>query len=891
MTIAQGSQVLHARQGIGTLQVEQGDGLALVEFKEGFSRVPMTELTPLPSWGQVLSEPEWHNPAEVLSKIQANAIRAINRQWGIFSLSRIQLLPHQLWVCRKVMEPWPSRWVVADDVGLGKTIEAGLILMSGLAHQRIKRFLILCPASLTIQWQLRLRKMFDIRTTVYDPILDKKGSHFWDDHEAVIASFHTLRDDLHDRHARLLASGPWDMVIVDEAHHLGAYEGGQRTKTFQLLRKLFDQKLVRSSVFFTGTPHKGNSFAFFSLMKLIRPDLFDPEKPAEPQFQHLQQAMIRNNKISATDLRGNRLFKGHTVSTLEFEYSDEEREFYERLTAFIEEGLLYAGGLADNEQRAVGLVLKAMQKLAASSVAAIRKALVKRLERLTTNATEIKKKEQLLDVLGSREDTEIDLDRQSRLDEEIAELSREITIIKNERPFLEELISLASKVTTESKITRIIEAIQRDLPDRSILFFTEYKATQALLISALNKVYGDHITGFINGDDRLEGVRNRAGNLKILQASRADQADAFNEGKLRFLVSTEAAGEGIDLQQQCHTLMHVDVPWNPMRMHQRVGRLHRYGQQHVVDVFTLLNPGTVENEIRILLQEKITRINKALGAVMDDPEDMLQLVLGMQGPGFFEELYSEGMRKSPDSSQTWFDAKTAKFGTADILSTVNSLLGNVAKFDFQSAAKDIPVVDLVDLVPFFRTALFLLGRELMTSGEDFEFVTPEPWKEFFGIKDRYEKVRFDRNAPKDRHVFGVGTQPVDKALDHAEKLTGLVAGLPSDRWPQHLAVFRVHDRVTEPAPSMNARIVGIQQDGSGQKIMPDSELVQLLNGALRSPKSLSLVSRKAPAEFMPCMNWLQQASEMVNQQASSIGHGFRVPGVEFIGAVFSIPNL
>jgi hypothetical protein len=98
MTIAQGSQVLHARQGIGTLQVEQSDGLALVEFKDGFSRVPMAELTPLPSWGQVLTEPEWHHPAEVLSKIQAHAIRAINRQWGIFSLSRIQQLPHQLWV-------------------------------------------------------------------------------------------------------------------------------------------------------------------------------------------------------------------------------------------------------------------------------------------------------------------------------------------------------------------------------------------------------------------------------------------------------------------------------------------------------------------------------------------------------------------------------------------------------------------------------------------------------------------------------------------------------------------------------------------------------------------------------------------------------------------------
>ncbi len=887
MTLPYGTQVLHSQHGLGTLQVEQTDGLALVEFKGTILRVATTELRPLPSWEQALADPEWHNPLEVLAKAQAHAVRSLNRQWGVFSLSRIQLLPHQLWVCRKVTETWPSRWLVADDVGLGKTIEAGLILMSTFAHQRQCRFLVLCPASLTEQWAIRLREMFDLRTTVYDPALDKPNGHFWEDHSAVVASFHTLREDHKGRHARMLSSGTWDLVLVDEAHHYGAYEDGRTTKAYQLLQKMFDEKVVQSSVFFTGTPHKGNTYAFLSLLELLRPDLFDPDSPAEPQFPSLQHAMIRNNKVCATDLKGKRLFRGHRVRTLDYAYTDEEAAFYRRLTAFIEEGFLYAGQLEGNEQRAVGLVLKSMQKIASSSVAAIRKTLTKRLNRLSTNVIEIDRKQEILEQMSGQEN--VDLDVLSRLEEQISELSDEITVIENERPFLEELIGLADQVTDESKINMILETLQGDLTDRSVLFFTEYKATQALLVSALNQIYGDGCTGFINGDNRLEGVVTQAGKTKTISAARSDQADLFNAGSLRFLVSTEAAGEGIDLQRRCHTLIHVDVPWNPMRMHQRVGRLNRYGQENEVEVFTFLNPGTLENHIRGLLQAKISRINQALGAVMDDPEDMLQLVLGMEGSGFFDDLYSQGLRPSTDSSRTWFDAKTASFGSSDVISVVQSLLGNVAKFDFQSVSKEIPEVDLGDLIPFFKAILALQGRELMTSGEDFEFVTPEAWAQDYGIQDRYKKVRFDRNAPKTSVVFGLGTQVMEKALDDAERRPGSVSSLPQERWPKHVAVFRLFDRVTDAKATGHSRIVAIEQDGEGHRMMSDSELIHGINAMLKTPKALALSGRKAPTHRDACGQWLQGAAEKVQGSLEQLGRGFRSPGFEFIGGVFSSP--
>ena len=226
-----------------------------------------------------------------------------------------RLLPHQLWVCRVVNERWPTHWLVADDVGLGKTIEAGMILSPLLSRGVVKRVLVVAPASLVEQWQYRLRTMFDIRLSIYTTDADTAKSDFWGHHNQVVASMQTLRQDHAGRQQRLLQAEPWDLVMVDEAHHLNADDQHGFTLAYKLLRDLRDAGKVRSSVFFTGTPHRGKNFGFLSLLQLLRPDLFDPKLPLQAQLQRLPEVMIRNCKSNVTDLSGKRLFHPPRVTS------------------------------------------------------------------------------------------------------------------------------------------------------------------------------------------------------------------------------------------------------------------------------------------------------------------------------------------------------------------------------------------------------------------------------------------------------------------------------------------------------------------------------------------------------------------------------------------------
>src|SRR5262249_42686561 len=194
--------------------------------------------------------------------------------------------------------------------------------------------------------------------------------------------------------------------------------------------------------------------------------------------------------------------------------------------------------------------------------------------------------------------------------------------------------------------------------------------------------------------------------------ARERAAERFNAGQVRFLISTEAGGEGIDLQENCHSLIHIDLPWNPMRLHQRVGRLNRYGQMNRVEVFTLRNPDTVESRIWDKLNAKIAQIMRALGRVMSEPEDLLQLVLGMSSRGLVRAVFADATSVPPESLGGWFDAKTAPFGGQDVLSAARGLVGNCTRFDFEQASRHIPRLDLVDLKPFFKAMLSLNKRKV-----------------------------------------------------------------------------------------------------------------------------------------------------------------------------------
>ncbi len=260
-----GDRVYHAKHGMGEVKYSD-EQTAGVRFEHGIEECQLTTLERRRGVADLLAGQHGAEPAEALTKAQAAAIHSLNDTWGIFSRSSIVLLPHQLWVCHQVLRQWPARYLIADDVGLGKSVEAGLILWPLLTKQQVRRLLILCPASLVAQWQMRLRELFDIRLTIYRPDDDTAQSDYWEQESIqVVASLATLRMDRNQRHQRLLESKPWDLLIVDEAHHLYVNERGEKTLGYSLVEKLVEMKRVASMLFFSGTPHRGQAYGFWAL--------------------------------------------------------------------------------------------------------------------------------------------------------------------------------------------------------------------------------------------------------------------------------------------------------------------------------------------------------------------------------------------------------------------------------------------------------------------------------------------------------------------------------------------------------------------------------------------------------------------------------------------------
>ena len=801
----------------------------VVRFEGGLEQVPAEELVAVPSLDATLSEEDLGSPVDAVVRALALAIASVNDQWGVFSRSRVRLLPHQLWVCRTVNRKWPFRWLVADDVGLGKTIECGLVLMPLIASGRVRRLLILAPAKLVPQWQFRLKDMFDIRLQRYHTQADTAYGDFWGTAFQVAASFHTLRREGAARE-RLLESEPWDIVVVDEAHHLGIDQRASPTLAYSLVADLESRGKINSLLFFTGTPHRGKDFGFFGLMHLVRPDLFDPEKDSAGQLARLPLAMIRNNKEAVTDLQGNRLFQPVTVNNREYAYSEEEALFYRTLSEFIIDGRAYAATLDGRAQTARMLVLTILQKLAASSIAAIRQALRRRRAMLKEVVEEAGRRERAAAV-NLPDDEQATLDEVAEAEEELPGAAA-IVLMQDEIGRLGDLITLSENVAVETKVERLVALIGEELPaGEPVLLFTEYKATQALIVNTLHSRYGHGTAAFINGDDRLDGLVAPSGEIGSVGQAREGAADAFNAGRVRFLVSTEAGGEGIDLQERCAVLVHADMPWNPMRLHQRVGRLSRYGQQRPVSVYILRNPETVEARIWDLLNEKLERVQHALNRVMDQPEDISQLVIGMAGSALFNRLYSGAEGMTGERLAGWFDQATATLGGQDVVDTVRDMLGSVARFDFQQVGRDLPRVDVPDLERFFRLAVGRHGRRVFKHDDGLEIRAPEAWRRHYFVRDRYKGLVFDRGlrgVGAAARVLGVGHKLFDVALGEARDLPVRVAAL--DGLVASTLVLAVEDEVTDTGAVVRRLIFGVTDGVDGPAPMRDWELLRLLNG-------------------------------------------------------------
>jgi hypothetical protein len=815
-----GGSVMHPLHGQGSVLMTEGD-TAVVRFAHGIEQVFATELVAVASVAEAASQAVVSSSLEVALKVQAEAISSVNDAWGVFTRSRISLLPHQLWVCHRALQTWPIRLLIADDVGMGKTIEAGLVLWPLLANRRVQRVLILAPAKLVEQWQQRLKSMFDIRAAIYHPELDTTRADFWGIHQIVVASLPTLRADNKGRHERLLDAPAWDMVIVDEAHHLNVEEGANRTLGFDLLDKLQLEGKVESCVLFSGTPHRGKSYGFWSLMSLVDRDVFGPRHDETAMLNALPRYLIRNAKQKATDMQGRRLFQPLRQYPETFTYTPAEEAFYRLMSDFIVAGKAYASSLTRTEGGQVMLVLIALQKLASSSIAAVLAALRTRQGRLAQEASRSRAELELPSVDDDDEGQRA-LEAWAR-----AEKRARLQLMEHEEGHLEDLIRAGEEVTEETRVHTVIEVIRNRFPDEPVLLFTEYKRTQALMITALMAEFGQSSVGFMNGDDRLENVTLPDGRVTQLSSRRDDMCDAFNAGRIRFLVSTEAGGEGIDLQERCSALIHVDLPWNPMRLHQRVGRLNRYGQKRPVSVVSLRNPDTVESMIWDKLETKLASIMRAVGSAMDEPEDLLQLVLGMSGGKLFDQLFAGASGVPRERLDSWFDEVAGTIGGTSAVQAVTDLVGHAASFDL-SALKEVPPVDLPDLLPFFQNLLALNRRRPKAEARALSFRTPDEWVTSHAIRRQYDNLLFDRNLPRGAgDLMGVGHPLMEKALQQASRLHGVFCVV--DGLPAPLQVIAVSNRVTGTGGASRRLVFGITGRPGNFTLLKDWQVLRAVN--------------------------------------------------------------
>ena len=287
-----------------------------------------------------------------------------------------------------------------------------------------------------------------------------------------------------------------------------------------------------------------------------------------------------------------------------------------------------------------------------------------------------------------------------------------------------------------------------------------------------------------------------------------------------------------------------------MRLHQRVGRLSRYGQTRPVSVYILRNPQTVEARIWDLLNAKLERIQAALSSVMEEQEDISQLVIGMAGNSLFNELFSGSEGLSGERLGAWFDRATSTLGGRDVVETVRELLGSVSRFDFQQIGKDLPKVDLPDLERFFTQTVGRHGRRVFRRDDGLEIRTPDDWKaRSYALRDKYEGLVFDRSlrgANAASRVLGIGHPLFDIALDDAQDIPTRAASVEGLDRP--VLILAVEDEVTGTGSLVHRLIFGVTEKDGKIEVLRDWELLQVMNAlTVKSPPGAGSATEGAEA--------------------------------------------
>ena len=694
----------------------------------------------------------------------AHAIEMWHENTGSLSHLNIDPLPHQIHLVHHILASGNLNWMIADDVGLGKTIEVGMLLSALIHRGTIRRILLVTPAGLVNQWKEELHHKFALSDfQVYGEDFQVNEPRHWKLYDFVIGSMDKFKSESHL--TNLTQAGFWDLIVFDEAHRLSRsqygmkFESSERFRLAAALRKTSDSMLL-----LTATPHQGKQDKFQALLELIRPELKKEIRTLGLNPEILKKMVMRNHKADVTDAAGSFIFQGKLTSTIPVISSFQEDDFDKDLQQYLREGYTASSENHGIRGRAIGFVMTTYRKLAASSIAAIERALSKRLQRLENG-----------DLSGSETINEEPVDERysGEWEESIACMDGqffdgEITMLKKLISKGRLLFSQDSKLRTF--IDELLERILQKNSTEKILIFSEYRGTQDFLAKALSEKFGDESVILLHGG--------------LTHIEREEVIASFEDSS-QFLISTEAGGEGINLQRECHVMVNYDLPWNPMRLVQRVGRLYRYGQANKVVVFNLSVPQSMDGNILNILYQRIDQV----------VEDMA-LLGGEYRPGLAADILGElvevlnikdilDQAQQGAAPQTEEKIEEALLRAKDAVEKQRELLEYAAGYNPEESAGELEVtLDHVD--SFIKGVMKTLDIKILKTthkGKVMRIALPDDVAEAIGERGRRMNITLDRDIASRRKNI----QMIDL---NSSLLIHLLAHVKSYRFDGRVAMLR-----------------------------------------------------------------------------------------------------
>lgn len=537
--------------------------------------------------------------------------------------SSVEPLPHQISAVYQEMLPrLPLRYVLADDPGAGKTIMTGLFIKELIARGDLKRCLIVSPGSLAEQWQDELFQKFHLRFEILtnDRMESAASGNIFTEVDLCICRLDKLarNDSLQEK----LKVSEWDLIVCDEAHKMSATIWGgevKYTKRFQLGRLL--SNITRNFLLLTATPHNGKEDDFHLFLSLIDPERFEGTHGNTQQAVDVSDVMRRLVKEELLNFDGKPLFPERIAYTVNYDLSPLEAQLYTAVTEYVQEEFNRADKLNNERKTTVGFALTILQRRLASSPEAIYQSLRRRRERLEHRLAEERLGKRAADYADLGDDFDEDdfaPEEQEELEEKVvdhASAAATIAELEAEIRTLKRLEAMANKVRV-SGIDRKWEELSLLLQDNESMFsadgqrekliiFTEHKDTLNYLTEKIRSLLGsDEAVVTIHGG--------------MVRDERRKVEELFKQDKgVRILIATDAAGEGINLQR-AHLMINYDLPWNPNRLEQRFGRIHRIGQTEVCHLWNLVAQETREGFVFQRLFQKLEEERQALGGKVFD---------------------------------------------------------------------------------------------------------------------------------------------------------------------------------------------------------------------------------------------------------------------------------